>query len=74
MWADDRHEPKRFFSFHTDAGLRAVVAPPFEVLEQRTVPVGERGASGVHFQALPLRRPAGAADRPGAPSGARGGA
>jgi len=74
VWADDRHEPRRFFSFHTDAGLRAAVAPLFEVLEQRTVAVGERGASGLHFQALLLRRPAGAAARPGAPAGARDGA
>jgi SAM-dependent methyltransferase len=63
VWAADRHEPKRFFSFHTDAGLRAAVAPHFEVLEQRTVPVSAHDSSGLHFQAFLLRRPAGAAGR-----------
>jgi SAM-dependent methyltransferase len=74
VWADDRHEPKRFFSFHTDAGLRAAVTPHFEVLEQRTVPVDERGTADLHFQALLLRRPPSGAARSGAPGGAREGA
>jgi SAM-dependent methyltransferase len=59
VWADDRHEPKRFFSFHTDAGLRRAVAPPFELLDFRAVPLGESGGAGLHFQALLLRRPPG---------------
>ena len=68
VWPDDRHEPKRFFSFHTDAGLRRAVAPPFELLDFRVVPLGGSGASGLHFQALLLRRP------PGPPAGHPGGA
>ena len=67
------HEPKRFFSFHTDDGLRRAVAPSFELLEFRAVPVGGRSdrsaESGLHFQAHLLRRspdgPAGGAGHPG---------
>jgi SAM-dependent methyltransferase len=68
VWADDRHEPQRFFSFNSDAGLRRAVAPHFDLLDFRAVPVDRSGDSGLHFQALLLRRPSPGADSGGRPT------
>lgn len=54
VWADDQHEPRRFFSFHTDDGIREAVQPHFGVLSAERVALDP--ASALHFQALLLRR------------------
>jgi SAM-dependent methyltransferase len=54
VWPDDRYEPKRFFSLHTDEGIRAAVAPFFAEVSFEALDLGSRG----HFQRLILRRPA----------------
>jgi SAM-dependent methyltransferase len=51
-WADDQYEPKRFFSMHTDDGVRAAVAPYFDEVSFEAT---DHGSSG-HFQRLILRR------------------
>jgi SAM-dependent methyltransferase len=51
-WADDAYEPKRFFSMHTDDGIRAAVAPFFDEVSFEAT---DHGSSG-HFQRLILRR------------------
>jgi len=51
-WAGDTYEPKRFFSMHTDDGIRAAVAPFFDELSFEAT---DHGSSG-HFQRLILRR------------------
>jgi ubiquinone/menaquinone biosynthesis C-methylase UbiE len=53
VWADDHYEPKRFFSLHTDQGIRAAVQPFFDEVSFETYDAGPRG----HFQRLILRRP-----------------
>jgi SAM-dependent methyltransferase len=55
VWADDAHEPKRFFSFHTDDGLERAVRPYFTVLRFERVPLGD-AEERLHFQSLLLRR------------------
>ncbi len=54
VWDDDWHEPKRFFSFHTDDGIQQAVRPFFRVLSCKTIDVDRGG--GLHFQSLLLRR------------------
>jgi SAM-dependent methyltransferase len=54
VWEGDRYEPKRFFSFHTDDGIRAAVRPFFDEVLFEAVPV--RPAPDQHFQHLILRR------------------
>ena len=54
VWHDDRYEPKRFFSLHTDDGIRTAVEPYFGVLSFECVPLDH--TPGLHFQALVLRR------------------
>jgi SAM-dependent methyltransferase len=53
VWAEDHYEPKRFFSLHTDEGIRAAVQPFFAEVSFETHDAGPRG----HFQRLILRRP-----------------
>ena len=55
-WPDDRYEPKRFFSFHSDQAIQALTAQSFELLYFKPIPV-EREQSDVHFQSMILRRP-----------------
>ena len=56
IWEGDQYEPKRFFSFHTDDGIRAAVCPFFDELAFQALP--SRAASeDQHFQHLILRRP-----------------
>ena len=54
IWADDRYEPKRFFSFFTDQAMLTLVMKYFELIYFRQVPVEGRGE--YHFQSLMLRR------------------
>ena len=61
VWSQDRYEPKRFFSFHTDEGLRARVGRTFEVVSFRRVDIGASDPD-FHFQAAVLRNPMGAAN------------
>jgi SAM-dependent methyltransferase len=51
----DDYEPKRFFSFLSDAKLTSSAALVFEVLDFRTVEL-EDDTADFHFQALTLRR------------------
>lgn len=53
-WPGDHHDPKRFFSYHTDEHLQEIVASFFELLYFRAIPL-EREPD-VHFQSLVLRR------------------
>jgi SAM-dependent methyltransferase len=55
--ASDTYEPKRFFSFRTDAQLRAAVSRVFDVVSFRRVEVGAKDPA-FHFQSVVLRRPA----------------
>lgn len=55
VWPEDHHEPKRFFSFHTDEQIRQVVTECFELLYFKQVPL-EGEDLGFHFQSLILRR------------------
>lgn len=51
VWPNDHYEPKRFFSLHTDEGIRAAVAPFFAEIAFETYDAGSLG----HFQRLILR-------------------
>jgi SAM-dependent methyltransferase len=53
VWEGDSYEPKRFFSFHTDAGIRSAVQPYFEEVSFRTLTVSP--SPDLHFQRLILR-------------------
>jgi SAM-dependent methyltransferase len=53
VWPEDKHEPKRYFVFYTDAELQRRVADLFDIVTfQRVVIEGEREG---HFQSLILR-------------------
>lgn len=54
IWADDDHEPKRFFSFHTDDGIQEVAQRTFGLVSFACIAV-DRGP-GLHVQSLILRR------------------
>lgn len=54
VWEDDRYEPKRFFSFHTDEHLRRVVSTVFDVVAFDRIVLENR--DGLHFQSLVLRK------------------
>ncbi len=55
VWDKDSYEPKRFFAFYLDEQIQDVVAPLFEVLYFKPVPLPEDEA-GMHFQSMILRR------------------
>jgi SAM-dependent methyltransferase len=55
IWVDDQHEPKRFFSYHTDSYMQQVTQQFFEPISFKVVEVS-RGAH-FHFQSMILRRP-----------------
>ena len=57
VWEDDTYEPKRFFSLHSDDGIRAAVQPHFDEVSFKALTVGPNPA--LHFQRLILRRAAG---------------
>ena len=50
---DDRHQPPRFFAHHTDAFMKQVVSPFFEIISFKTIPLEN---PAWHFQSLLLRR------------------
>jgi SAM-dependent methyltransferase len=50
--AEDRHEPKRFFSFRTDEQIVRSAAAAFEIIDFHVVNDDE-----LHFQALTLAKP-----------------
>jgi SAM-dependent methyltransferase len=54
VWPSDHHDPKRFFSYHTDGYMRKIVAEFFDLLYFKAIPV-ERD-SGLHFQSMILRQ------------------
>lgn len=54
VWPDDQHDPKRFYSYHTDDGIQQAVRPYFDVLSFKRIMTG-RGPD-LHFQSLLLRR------------------
>ena len=53
---DDTYEPRRFFSFHTDAAMRVAVEHVFKVDTFRTIDIGASNPK-FHFQSMVLRRP-----------------
>ena len=54
VWDGDSWEPKRFFSFHTDAALRRFAEDAFDVHSFEPLP---QGWGGLHYQSLILRKP-----------------
>jgi SAM-dependent methyltransferase len=54
IWPDDRYEPKRFFSFHTDEWIQQTVTEFFELLHFR--PITLEGEQDFHFQSMILRK------------------
>ncbi|MEX1143625.1 MAG: class I SAM-dependent methyltransferase [Anaerolineales bacterium] len=52
VYQEDSYEPKRFFSFWTDEGLRNAVAPLFDIFSFTAVELEE--GSELHFQSLIL--------------------
>ena len=54
VFPDDHHEPRRFFSFHTDEQIRQVVMEFFELLTFKAI--RPEGDDEFHFQSLILRR------------------
>lgn len=53
-WPDDRHEPRRFFSYHTDDYMRHMTAKFFSLLYFKVVPLADDDP--FHFQSIILRR------------------
>lgn len=49
----DYHQPPRFFSFHTDEFMKDAVAPYFELVSFKSIPLPEKSR---HFQSMTLRR------------------
>lgn len=58
VWEEDTYEPKRFFSFRTDARLLEAVGEVFDVVSFDRVAV-ETADPRFHFQSLILRKGAG---------------
>ena len=54
IWPEDRYEPKRFFSFHTDEWIQRAVTEYFEILSFRSIPLEEE--QDMHFQSLTLKK------------------
>jgi ubiquinone/menaquinone biosynthesis C-methylase UbiE len=50
----DSYIPKRFFSFHSDEGLKQVVTKSFKLLSFKRITSGD---GDLHFQSLILRKP-----------------
>ncbi|MGD9100460.1 MAG: class I SAM-dependent methyltransferase, partial [Anaerolineae bacterium] len=53
-WPQDHHDPKRFFSFHTDEQLRRITTEFFELLYFKRIPL--EGDNEFHYQSLILKR------------------
>ena len=54
IWETDSYIPKRFFSFHSDEGLKQIVTESFELLSFKQIVSGD---GELHFQSLTLRKP-----------------
>jgi SAM-dependent methyltransferase len=54
VWPEDNYTPKRFFSFHTDDAIKAVVSEFFDLRYFKPVPVD--GETVRHFQSMILQR------------------
>ncbi len=52
-WQGDNYEPKRFFSFFTDEGLREAVGRFFEIIDFKTIAM--EGNGSLKYQALLLK-------------------
>ena len=53
IWEDDFYTPKRFFAFHTDEGLKAILSGIFEILYFKNIHLGEDRRP---FQSVILRK------------------
>jgi len=51
---DDHHEPKRFFSHHTDEYMQQMTSQFFEIVSFKSVPMED--TNRFHFQSITLRR------------------
>ena len=51
---NDNHEPKRFFSHHSDEFMRQIVSQYFEIVSFKSIPVEH--SMHFHFQSITLRR------------------
>ena len=51
---EDQHEPKRFFSYHTDEYMQQVVSQFFEIVHFKPIAVEE--GTRFHFQSMILRK------------------
>jgi SAM-dependent methyltransferase len=54
IWPEDRYEPKRFFSFHTDEWIQQAVTEFFELLYFKPIPLEEE--QDMHFQSMILKK------------------
>lgn len=53
-WLEDLHEPKRFFSFHTDEYMQHITSQFFELVSFKSIQPAEE--TRFHFQAMILRK------------------
>ncbi len=52
-WQGDNYEPKRFFSFFTDEGIKEATGRYFEIIDFKAI--ATEGDGGLNYQALMLR-------------------
>ncbi|UOQ43561.1 class I SAM-dependent methyltransferase [Halobacillus salinarum] len=58
IWEQDFHEPKRFFSFYTNAQILQIAKSYFELVDFHDIPKEDIGDGNHHFQGLLLRKSA----------------
>jgi hypothetical protein len=58
VWEEDDCEPRRFFAFHTDAGLLETSAAVFDIVSFERIALDDADPR-IHFQSLILRSPGG---------------
>ena len=60
LYNDDNHEPKRYFSHHTDNFMRQILSQYFEIVSFKSVPLEDtthlKNSAHFHFQSITLRR------------------
>ncbi len=56
VYEDDVYEPKRFFSFFSDAALKMAIAPYFDIVSFEAVDLNNE--DDLHFQSVVLQKPA----------------
>mgnify|MGYP002624788531 CR=1 FL=1 len=56
VYEGDAYEPKRFFSFFSDAALKAAVTPYFDIVSFEAVDLNNE--DDLHFQSVVLQKPA----------------